>query len=182
MVSLAGPVATAALTAFFAAGAALAPSPVVAGVCFQVAFALYINTLFNFNPLIPLDGYYALSDWLETPRLREEASAYFRRGLWRDLASRQPMGRRQLGMAVYGMFAVVGMFAFLLLGIFSWTSRIGPLVHAHIPAPFDTVVLVAGLLLLFFPVWYFPSLKAWRGVRRRLRREDGAVELEAQPA
>ena len=65
---------------------------------------------------------------------------------------------------------------------FSWTSRIGPLVHAHIPAPFDTVVLVAGLLLLFFPVWYFPSLKAWRGVRRRLRREDGGVEFDAQPA
>ena len=182
MVSLAGPVATAALTAFFAAGAALSPSRVVAGVCFQVAFALYINTLFNFNPLIPLDGYYALSDWLETPRLREEASAYFRRGLWHDLATRQRMGRRQLGMAVYGMFAVVGMFAFLLLGIFSWTSRIGPVVHDHVPAPFDTVVLVTGLLLLFFPVWYFPSLKVWRGVRRRVRREDGGVEFDAQPA
>lgn len=182
MVSLAGPVATAALTAFFAAGAALVPSPVIAGVCFQVAFALYINTLFNFNPLIPLDGYYALSDWLETPRLREEASAYFRKGLWHDLATRQRMGRRQLGMAVYGMFAVVGMFAFLLLGVFSWTSRIGPLVHDHVPAPFDTVVLVAGLLLLFFPVWYFPTLKLVRSVRRRMRREVGQVELEAQTA
>jgi putative peptide zinc metalloprotease protein len=182
MVSMAGPVATAALTAFFAAGAALLPSPVAAGVCFQVAFALYINTLFNFNPLIPLDGYYALSDWLEMPRLREEASAYFRKGLWRDLLTRQPMGRRQLGMAVYGMFAVVGMFGFLLLGVFSWTSRIGGLVHAHVPPPFDTVILITGLLLLFFPVWYFPTLKAWRSLRRRMRREQGTVELAPQPA
>ncbi|HEV1998556.1 MAG TPA: PqqD family peptide modification chaperone [Candidatus Dormibacteraeota bacterium] len=182
MVSLAGPVATAALTAFFAAGAALLPSPVAAGVCFQVAFALYINTLFNFNPLIPLDGYYALSDWLEMPRLREEASAYFRKGLWRDLSTRQPMGRRQLGMAVYGMFAVVGMFLFILLGIFSWTSRLGRLVHDHVPAPFDTAILAAGLLLVFFPVWYFPLIKIVRSVRRRARREVGSVELGSQPA
>jgi putative peptide zinc metalloprotease protein len=182
MVSLAGPVATAALTAFFAAGAAFLPSHVAAGVCFQVAFALYINTLFNFNPLIPLDGYYALSDWLEMPRLREEASAYFRKGLWHDLFTRQPMGRRQVGMALYGMLAVVGMFGFLLLGVFSWTTRIGGLVHDHVPAPFDKVILVAGLLLLFFPVWYFPTLKVWRSIKRRMRREQGTVELETQPA
>jgi putative peptide zinc metalloprotease protein len=29
----------------------------------------------NLNPLIPLDGYYALADWLEIPRLRAERSS-----------------------------------------------------------------------------------------------------------
>ncbi len=32
--------------------------------------------LINLNPLIPLDGYYALSDWLETPNLRKRSFAY----------------------------------------------------------------------------------------------------------
>jgi putative peptide zinc metalloprotease protein len=179
MVSLAGPVATAAMASFFAAGSAFVPSPVIAGVCFQVAFALYINTLFNFNPLIPLDGYYALSDWLGMPRLREEASAYFRKGLWKDLFTRQPMGRKQVGLAIYGMFAVVGMFLFLLLGIFSWTTRIGGLVHSHVPPPVETAIEVTLLLLLFFPMWYFPVLKLKRRIGRRLHREEGAVELAA---
>jgi putative peptide zinc metalloprotease protein len=31
----------------------------------------------NMNPLIPLDGYFALSDWLEIPNLRQRAFAYF---------------------------------------------------------------------------------------------------------
>ena len=181
-VSMAGPVATAAMASFFAAGAAFIPSPVIAGVCFQVAFALYVNTLFNFNPLIPLDGYYALSDWLGMPRLREEASAYFRKGVWKDLIGRQHMGRKQLGLAVYGMFAVVGMVLFVLLGIYSWTSRLGPVVHDHVPAPFDTVVLVAGLLLLFFPVWYYPVLGLKRRLSTRMRHEEGGLEAAAAPA
>lgn len=37
-----------------------------------------IQTLFNFNPLIRLDGYYMLSDYLEIPNLREKAFRTFR--------------------------------------------------------------------------------------------------------
>ena len=36
------------------------------------------QTLFNFNPLIKLDGYYMLSDYLEIPNLRDKG---FRAGL-----------------------------------------------------------------------------------------------------
>ena len=38
-----------------------------------------LTALFNFNPLIKLDGYYMLSDYLEIPNLRKRAFAY----LWR---------------------------------------------------------------------------------------------------
>jgi len=31
----------------------------------------------NFNPLLPLDGYYALSDWLEIPNLRKRSFLYW---------------------------------------------------------------------------------------------------------
>ena len=31
----------------------------------------------NFNPLLPLDGYYALSDWLEIPNLRKRSFGYW---------------------------------------------------------------------------------------------------------
>ena len=37
-----------------------------------------IQTLFNFNPLIKLDGYYMLSDYLEIPNLREKGFRAFR--------------------------------------------------------------------------------------------------------
>jgi putative peptide zinc metalloprotease protein len=45
-----------------------------------------VRVLFNFNPLIPLDGYYLLSDWLEIPNLRPRAirylHAWLRSWLW----------------------------------------------------------------------------------------------------
>src|SRR4051812_1623383 len=34
-----------------------------------------LQTLVNFNPLIKLDGYYMLSDYLEIPNLRAKAAA-----------------------------------------------------------------------------------------------------------
>src|ERR1051326_5137644 len=38
-----------------------------------------IKTFFNLNPLIKLDGYYLLSDYLEIPNLRSRSFAYLRR-------------------------------------------------------------------------------------------------------
>ena len=34
------------------------------------------TVVMNANPLIPLDGYFALSDWLEVPNLRQRAFAH----------------------------------------------------------------------------------------------------------
>ena len=96
-------------------GAAYVDDPAVTGVCFQLAFGLYINTLYNLNPLMPLDGYQALSDVLRMPRLREEATAYFTRGIWRDLRAGRRPGLRQLGLAAYGFTAIVGMTLFVLI-------------------------------------------------------------------
>jgi hypothetical protein len=38
------------------------------------AFKMFLNL----NPLIKLDGYYLLSDWLDVPNLRSKAVAYLR--------------------------------------------------------------------------------------------------------
>lgn len=43
-----------------------------------------IKTLFNLNPLIKLDGYYLLSDWLDIPNLRARAFGYLG-DQWRKL-------------------------------------------------------------------------------------------------
>jgi multidrug resistance efflux pump len=51
-----------------------------------------IQTLFNFNPLIKLDGYYLLSDYLEIPNLRSRAFGYLRRLLRRSLLGERGSG------------------------------------------------------------------------------------------
>jgi hypothetical protein len=56
---------------------AAAPGTVVSDIAFAAVFVGGITTVFmNVNPLIPLDGYYALSDYLEIPNLRQRAFGY----------------------------------------------------------------------------------------------------------
>lgn len=153
VVAMSGPVSTAALAGVAAMGAYWLPGPVAPALCFQIAYGLYMNTAYNFNPVMPLDGYQALTDAFRIPRLREEARAYFQRGIWTDLRARRRPGLRQLGLLLYGIATVVGGYVFLLLGLIAWRHRIGPFVHHHVPAPWDVVVLAAGIVLLTFPIW-----------------------------
>jgi putative peptide zinc metalloprotease protein len=51
------------------------PETVINYVAFVVLALSGVQTLLNFNPLIRLDGYYLLSDWLEIPNLRQRAWA-----------------------------------------------------------------------------------------------------------
>ena len=45
---------------------------------FIVLTACGVQTLFNFNPLLKLDGYYLLSDWLEVPNLQQRALGFLK--------------------------------------------------------------------------------------------------------
>jgi len=72
----------------------------------------WINFLFNFNPLIKLDGYYLLSDWLDIPNLRQKAFAYLRNLLQRRLLgwSLEPLEvtpRQRRVYAAYGVAALL---------------------------------------------------------------------------
>jgi len=78
-----------------------------------------IKTFFNFNPLVRLDGYYLLSDYLEIPNLRRRAFRYIGTGIKRLVSSAvhestdaTPRERRLF--LVYGLVATV--FSFVLLG------------------------------------------------------------------
>ena len=83
-----------------------------------------IKTLFNLNPLIKLDGYYLLSDYLELPNLRERAFSYLGsrlRWIWSLGASekKEVPSRERHTYLTYGLLA--GVFSILFLGyILSW--------------------------------------------------------------
>jgi multidrug resistance efflux pump len=96
---------------------------------FLVLSACGLQTLFNFNPLIKLDGYYLLSDWLEVQNLQQRASSYFkgwlRRLLW---GAARPAGEpRSRLLLTYGLvsFLYSAFFLTVMLGAlvpFLWRS------------------------------------------------------------
>jgi putative peptide zinc metalloprotease protein len=183
VVSMSGPLVTAEIAGIAALVSATTHNHSVGVVSLQIASGLYINTLYNFNPLMPLDGYMALTDALRFPRLREESRAYFTRGLWRDLRNRRRPGKKQWGMALYGMFAILGTYAFIALGVSIWNARIGKWVHKSVPEPWSTVIVVIGIGIVLFPIWYGYSqalVRLWRRLGdRRQRKTQKVVEPAA---
>lgn len=126
--------------------------------------------LVNLNPLIPLDGYYALSDWLEVPNLRQRAFGhltwYLRtRVLGQDLPMPPADEREQRIFLLYGTLAAAytGMIFLVTAAIvYGWASRV-----------LGTVGVVALVVVLWL---------ATRSIRRELRRTlvDAWRELRAR--
>ena len=87
------------------------------------------GVLTNANPLMPLDGYFALSDWLEIPNLRQRAAAHV--GWW---ARRHALGldapeppatlRERRIFLVYGALAAAYIAAGLIITA-TWVLRVG---------------------------------------------------------
>ena len=71
-----------------------------------VAFSLAVY-LFNFNPLIRLDGYYLLADWLRIPNLRAKAFSFWRRFIaaWTFGGRAKPFTTKE--RAIYGVYGVL---------------------------------------------------------------------------
>lgn len=95
-----------------------------------------ITLLTNANPLLPFDGYFALSDYLEIPNLRQRAQAYTRRFLTRHLLQREAVheevsARERRIFLTYGLASITYILIvyWLLLGVVGgWLFRnLGPL-------------------------------------------------------
>ena len=122
---------------------AATPGTLISDVAFAAVLIGGITTVFmNVNPLIPLDGYYALSDYLEVPNLRQRAFAQV--GWWlkakvlRLEVPRPPAdAREQRIFLIYGGLAsayigfILMFFAASSLGWLSrWFGALGVLIFA----------------------------------------------------
>src|SRR5215475_6333973 len=101
-------VGTVALLAWFA----LAPYTLLADAAFAFFCGSVLDVAFNGNPLIKLDGYYFLSQWLRLPNLMDRSRAY-----WRGLLRRIVFGEPNVDAARFSrreraIFAAFGLASF----------------------------------------------------------------------
>ncbi len=138
---------------------------------FALIFGGITTVLMNVNPLVPLDGYYALSDWLEVPNLRQRALAHLvwtlkTRLLRLDLPMPPADEREQRIFLLYGALAALYIGSiFLAVGgaVYGWLSG-----------------LLGGLGAVIFAlaVWLMvrDSLRAWgRSLAQSWEQRRGAV-------
>ncbi|MEE6257164.1 cyclic nucleotide-binding protein [Plantactinospora sonchi] len=154
---------------------------------FKLAFAWYLNALFNLNPFLALDGYYLLMDWLEIPNLRARGLAFVLSRLRRRPPSWAQLDREGRIVALYGGVAVCWLVIAVNLGWRIWTDRVAGLTlglwRSGWPARLLLVVVVAGLAA---PLVYLVAGWLARQVRRararwaeRRRRADLPRRLAA---
>ncbi|GAA2597046.1 hypothetical protein GCM10010399_29630 [Dactylosporangium fulvum] len=144
---------------------------------FKLAFAWYLNALFNLNPFMALDGYYLLMDWLEVPNLRARGLAWVVARLRRRPPRFGELDREGRLVALYGMLAVVWLAIAVNLMYRVYTDRVAGvftgLWQSGWLARLLLVVIVAGLLA---PVVYL-CLSWLRRRARRLRARLGERKL-----
>ena len=82
-----------------------------------------LQTLFNFNPLIKLDGYYMLSDYLEVPNLRSKGFTTLWN--WITRSSKRKTFREERSQLVYGLCAIIfssTLFVLVYSRIYTWAT------------------------------------------------------------
>jgi CRP-like cAMP-binding protein len=160
LTAFAGPWTGLVLGGVCALGAVVAPENSPSGAfLFTAGFVFLVDNLFNFNPLLELDGYYMLVDLLDRPLLRPRALAFVRGPLWRRVARRQALSAEEQLFTVFGLGAMVYSAVAVVLAARSWQALLAPLALSAWSsggplARFGVallVVLVAGVVLLW--IW-----------------------------
>jgi multidrug resistance efflux pump len=91
------------------------PGTLVNHLAFVVLSVCGIQTLFNFNPLLKLDGYYLISDWLEIPNFQQRALDCFKGRLrWLLWGAARP-GREPRSRLLLGFGLATWLYSLLFL-------------------------------------------------------------------
>lgn len=150
LVSLAGPLTTVLMGSLLAILVALFPSFALNPILFQAAFVSFVGALMNMNPLLELDGYYVLMDWLEIPLLRKKSLAFVKEELTAKLfKERSEFSREEKIFTVFGLLAAVWTGLTVVLVAYLWQSRVVMMVQDLLSGrDLLSVFLIGGLMIV----------------------------------
>ena len=125
------------------------PHTLMSDVAFIFFLGSVVDVIFNANPLIKLDGYYFLSQWIRLPNLMDRSRSYWRALLKRilfgekDDAARRPRGRERVIYLVFGLMSFIYTVVLMTVIVFY--------VGTYMADEFDVAgLMAAGALGLFY--------------------------------
>ncbi len=81
----------------------------------------FLMLLFNFNPLIKLDGYYFLSEWVNIPNLRSKSFAFMRHSIKRMIGVESRIDAPPREKRVYSWYMILaGIYSMLLIAVIAY--------------------------------------------------------------
>jgi putative peptide zinc metalloprotease protein len=134
----------------------------------QIALVGIFTTTLNILPLLKLDGYYLLADWLEIPRLRERSIEFLVRDLRGKLASRAAWSREERIFFAFGILAFLSTFYFTYAGIAFWDRQASRSIAQllNLEGDFAAALGSAGWFLLAVTAILFAVIRLAEGLKR----------------
>jgi putative peptide zinc metalloprotease protein len=143
---------------------------------FKVATVAYFGAVVNLNPLLELDGYFILIDWLEMPMLRQRSIEAVRAlaanllGGWLGRAAKTPAPEAPLSLPgsregrivlIYGVLTLLYSVYVLWLAVIFWQTRLWTVLSGMWAGASDWTRAALIVLLLAVAVPLGGSLAAW---------------------
>jgi putative peptide zinc metalloprotease protein len=145
----------------------LQPEAPLAQLAFMFAFVAFVSNSLQILPLLELDGYFLLMDWLEIPMLRPRALAFVRGELWRKLKVRERFNREERIFAIYGLLALVYSVFWLLFAVYLWFKKLDRIaIEAWSQdSPLWRGLVVVVIVLFGVPITFALTLKLTQWLR-----------------
>jgi putative peptide zinc metalloprotease protein len=117
---------------------------------YQVAFISFAGALVNLDPLLELDGYFLLMDWLEIPLLRKKSLYFIKADLLRKIEKKEVFSHEEKIFTVYGILCTLWTVVTVVLSIYMLKIRIESASH-DLFSNSDAIskILSAGMLAAF---------------------------------
>jgi CRP-like cAMP-binding protein/Zn-dependent protease len=152
LASWAGPYSSLVIASITAIISFFLPHSPIGQVLFQAAFAFFVGSIFNLNPLLELDGYFMLMDYLEIPLLRRKALAFLQERLLVKLRKRESFQKEERILLVFGLLATGWSTFAIVTTLYLWITHLGGVVLGLWARPDWWWKGLAGLLLLVLVV------------------------------
>ncbi|MBK7896678.1 MAG: cyclic nucleotide-binding domain-containing protein [Anaerolineaceae bacterium] len=144
---------------------------------FQIGFLAYLTVIVNLNPLLELDGYFMLMDWLEMPGLRHRAFHFLRHEAWPRLKEAgsptkfwHDLNRAERIFLFFGVLALIYSAFALWLALTFWQGYVSDFfVNLWTSGTWWGKLVVGAITAVFIlPALYYLGLYGWSQIRAGL--------------
>jgi CRP-like cAMP-binding protein len=156
------------------------PQLIVSETLYAYTVLAYLNIFLNLIPLLELDGYWMLSDWLRTPDLRPRSMEFMQHDLLYKLRTRERFTRAEMGLLLYAVFGVIASVLLIFSGYLGWKVLFGNVVSTLWEGGLYTRILLVALALFILNPILRALINLVRAIGRRVRAGWRALRFRLQ--